>query len=221
MGKYSKDIRGNICRPHIGKPYLSYSTHSSYNDYFGDFIKEKLVGIDLGEKIYADFGVFVGEAIENGKFGDNPHGFTGQENLDLTREEGVEYEKMILIDRGSYVIIGFIDIYKEVDDKAYIKDVKTVGKGKEEQYKKDKYIQCVLYSHAIELTGKKIGGMSIKAIRRENSHLSSEPMHISKEQFEIELPYNKKRVDYALKTMDKTATEVSELYKTYKKYFKK
>ena len=27
-----------LCRPHIGKPYLSYSTHSSYNDYFGDFI---------------------------------------------------------------------------------------------------------------------------------------------------------------------------------------
>ena len=209
-----------LCDQYLGRPYISNSTHTSVNDYFGDYVKEKLAGIDLGPKIYAEFGTYVGEAIENGFFAeDNPNGFEGQENLNLSREEGVEYEKMIIIDRGNYVILGFIDKYKEVEGVADIIDVKTGGSNKEFDYQASKYIQVVLYAHAIELLGKKIGKTSIEFIRREGSHRNP-PMIISKEQFSFDLEYSPKRVEYALKEMDKSAKKVESLNKTFKKYFK-
>lgn len=210
-----------LCEPHLGKPYISYSTHTSFTEYFGDYVKEKLVGIDLGPKIYADFGSYVGEAIENGKFDKkNPNGFKGQENLDLTRVDGVEYEKMIIIDMGTYVIIGFIDKYLEKEDLSFIIDVKTGGANKEKEYLDPKYIQVLLYAHAIESTGQTIGGTYIEFIRREGSHVNP-PLKISKDQFEIELEYTPELVGRALDTMDKTAKDVESLYKTFKKYFKK
>lgn len=207
-----------LCEPYLGRPYISNSTHTSFNDYFDDFVKEKLGGIDLGPKIYAEFGTYVGEAIENGAFHhENPNMFDGQENLDLTRKEGVEYEKMIIIDRGSYIILGFIDKYYEVDNKAHICDVKTGGKNKEKEYMKDEYIQVMLYAHAIENSGKEIGKTYIEFIRREGSHINP-PLIISEEQFKIDLLYSKERVDYALKAVDKTAKGLEKLYKTFNKY---
>lgn len=314
-----------LCEPYLGRPYISNSTHTSFNDYFDDFVKEKLGGIDLGPKIYAEFGTYVGEAIENGKFHpENPNMFDGQDNLDLTRKEGVEYEKMIIIDRGSYIILGFIDKYYETEvewvehkdvkvvnylidvelpaeedmevikggkdilskvkggtiyaeegskhayllkkgkwsfllssfeigedhaagaypidarsgelgnkvyldvissklfslepcPRAHICDVKTGGKNKEKEYMKDEYIQVMLYAHAIENSGKEIGRTYIEFIRREGSHINP-PLIISEEQFKIDLPYSKERVDYALKAVDKTAKGLEKLYKTFNKY---
>ncbi len=214
-----------LLKPYLGSPYISYSSVSSWEDYKDDFIKQKFMGLKLPSSIYGDFGTYTGAALEDGKFPEyNPHGFTGQENMnfDELRPKNAEYEKMIVIPREDYIIIGFIDRYTERTEdkiiKAHIRDQKTGGKGKENQYSDKKYTQVILYAHAIENMGIEIEKTDVWFIRRTGSHLSP-PLHISDEQFEIPLEYNEKRVKYALDKVDRVVNEISDLYQVYQKYF--
>lgn len=206
-----------LCKPFIGKPYISYSTSESYLNYTEDFIKEKLVGIPPPKKIYAEFGSYVGYALEHGKFPDeNPFGFEGQENFDFSsRVVDAEYEKMIIIDRGDYCIIGFIDEFHN----GLVKDQKTGGKDKEKDYSSKEYTQTVLYCYGVELQGEEVKGTSVKFIRRVGSHVNP-PLAISKEQFEIPLEYNEERLKYALSKIDKSVKGISSIKTTYDKFFK-
>lgn len=211
-----------ICEPHLGKYYISYSSAESWESYREDFIKKKFAKIKIPSSIYGAFGTYVGEAVEHGKFDkENPYGFTGQGNLDLDslRPSNGEYEKMILIDRGEFVILGFIDRYHEIKkDVAHITDFKTGGAKKEAKYQSDDYVQVVLYAHAIEQTGKEIGATDVWFVRRTGSH-KNPPMHISEEQFEIPLVYNEERVKFALDKIDRIVNEISDCYHTYLKIF--
>ena len=213
-----------LCEPHLGKPYISYSTVSSWSEYNDSVIKQKFAGIKLPEGIYGSLGSFAGYALEHGKFPDNnPHGFTGQENMNLEelRPENAEYEKMILIDRGAYLIIGFIDrIHEYEEGLLHLRDQKTGGAKKEDSYKSLGYIQVILYAHAIEqqYPDKKIGKTDVYFIRRTKSHINP-PLHISEEQFEIPLEYSPERVKYALDKVDRVVNEISDLYATYLKFF--
>lgn len=208
-----------LCEPHLGKYYISNSSVDSWENYKEDFIKQKFAKIKLPEGTYAALGSYLGEAVENGEFGDNPHGFTGQENFNLIdRPENAEYEKMILIDRGDYVIIGFIDILLIEEQLADIQDLKTGGNKKEDKYTSKDYVQVILYAYALELLGYKIRDTSVWFVRRTGSHVKP-PLHISSEQFKIPLEYNKDRIKYALDKVDRVVKEVSELYIVYKRYF--
>ena len=209
--------------PYLNQPYLSYSSQESFLEYTEDFIKQKFAKIKLPDGVYSGMGQYVGTAIENGKFNeDNPHGFIGQENLDLDtlRPEGAEYEKLIIIPREGYFILGFVDIYSESEKGVKIRDVKSGGKGKCDKYRGDDYTQVILYAHSQELMGKKIAETDVYFIRRENSHVRP-PLKIGTEQFVIPLEYNAGRVKFALDKMDKAAQGISDLYTTYKKIFEK
>ncbi|AGO47698.1 hypothetical protein Phi17218_165 [Cellulophaga phage phi17:2_18] len=226
----------DMCDPHLGKPYISYSTSTSWISYREDLIKQKFAKIKLDtKKLYAELGNYLGEAVEKGKFGENPNQFTGQENFNLIpRPEGAEYEKMILIDMGDYIILGFIDIFLETSEfelpekvggrtnvkiaVANVQDLKTGGKEKEAEYASEDYTQVILYAKDLENRGYKIGKTSVWFVRRTGSHVNP-PLHISDEQFEIPLEYNEARVDFALKKIDKSVREISDCYKTYLKFF--
>ena len=206
----------------LGVPYTSYSTSNSWSAYKEDLIKQKFANITLPSGIYASMGNFVGEAIENGEFSsDNPNGFIGQENLDFSsyRKLNAEYEKIIVIERDGYFIVGFIDIFYIEDNIANVEDNKTGGKGKENDYSSDDYIQTVLYGHAIEKEYGLIPKIGVNFIRREGSHVNP-PLKIGKEQFYIPTVYSKERVDNALKKVDIAVQEISDVYSTYLKYFK-
>lgn len=208
-----------LCEPHLGKPYISYSSVNSWENYKDDFIKQKFAKIKLPQGTYSALGSYLGEAVENGEFGDNPYGFTGQENFSLiNRPKNAEYEKMILIDRGDYVIIGFIDILLIEGQIADVQDLKTGGKKKEYEYTSKDYVQVILYAYALESIGYKIRDTSVWFVRRTNSHINP-PLHISSEQFKIPLEYNKERVKYALDKVERVVKEVSELYTVFNKYF--
>jgi len=209
-------------KPYLNKPYISYSSVDSYFNYPEDFIKQKFAKIELPEGIYGKFGSYCGEALENGFFPeDNPDNFYGQENMDLEvlRGESAEYERMIIIDRGEYFIIGFIDRLTHSESGAHVRDQKTGGKLKEVKYQSEEYIQVSLYSYALELEGIKIAQTDVYFIRREGSHVNP-PLGIGKEQFIIPITYNEQTVKYALDKVDKAVKEISELYSTYLKIFK-
>lgn len=209
-------------KPHLGKPYISYSTVESWNEYREDFIKEKLVKLPQPFGIYKEFGTYLGTAYENGNFNhDNPHGFVGQENLDLSkyRSDYAEYEKLIIIDRGEYIVVGFVDKFERLkDNSVWVNDLKSGGAKKEEKYASEDYHQVNLYSHALEQTGEKIGRTDVLFIRRESSHYKP-PLKIGKEQFYIPIAYNAKRVKKALDKVDKTVKEITEIKNIFDKYF--
>lgn len=206
--------------PHLGKFYISYSTVSSWEDYRGDFIKQKLAGIKLPESIYGNFGSWVGTSVENGEIQPNNYGFTGGENISLIeRKEGDKYERMILIDMGEYVVIGFIDIMREISPLLTdIADIKTGGAGKESEYKKESYIQLILYAYALVLEGYTINNMGVWFCRRTGSHIKP-PLNLSKEQFYIPLEYTEERVKYALAKVERVVSEISEYFTCFEKYF--
>jgi len=206
--------------PHLGKYYISYSTLSSWEDYRGDFIKQKLAGITLPDSVYAKFGNWVGESVEHGVVQENSYGFTGGENINLIeRSPNDNYERMILINMGEYVVIGFIDILTEVGDFLVNSlDIKTGGKGKEDQYMKPEYIQTTLYNKALEDEGYTINKTGVWFCRRDGSHVKP-PLNLTKEQFYIPLEYNEERVKYALDKTDRVVREISEYYKVFLKVF--
>lgn len=207
--------------PYLGRPYISYSSVNSWMDYKDDFIKQKFAGIKLKDGVYAKMGNYIGEAIENGKFNEeNPYGFIGQENLDLDRyrKPGAEYEKLIIIDRGDYFIVGFIDVFYIQEETPTVEDMKSGGKGKESSYESEEYIQTVLYGHAIEQEYKREPKIGVNFIRREGSHVNP-PLKIGKEQFYISNTYSQDKVKLALDKVDKAVKEISELYGTYLKIF--
>jgi len=201
----------------LGKYYISYSTINSWFDYRPDFIKQKFLGIRLPSGVYADMGNFLGEAVENGFFSqDNPHGFIGQENVDLNkyRKPDAEYEKLIIIDRGEYFMVGFIDIYYEQEGKKYLEDNKSGGANKEKEYASEDYLQTVFYNYA--LGGDCVTGVNF--FRREGSHVRP-PLKLGKEQFYIPVEYNESRVKKALAKLDLAVKEISEIKKVFDKYF--
>ena len=220
---YKEERYQEQLKPFLGKPYISYSTMESWEEYTEDFIKEKLVGLPQPFGIYKEFGSYLGTAYENGQFPEqNQIGFIGQENLDLIkyRNDSAEYEKLIIIDRGDYIIVGFIDKFERLEDgSVWVNDLKSGGAKKEEKYASDDYTQVPLYSHALEVIGENIGRTDVLFVRRENSHIKP-PLKISTEQFYIPVNYTKEKVDKALKKVDRVVKEISELKTTYDKFFK-
>lgn len=214
--KYQEQLK-----PHLGKFYISYSTQESWIEYKEDFIKQKLIGLPQSEGIYKDLGSYLGHAYEHGEFPkENPRGFIGQENFDFNevRHPDAEYEKLIVIDRGEYIIIGFIDKFVKYEDGVWVNDLKTCGKDKEKKYSSPEYTQVILYSYALEQLGEQIKRTDVLAVRREGSHVKP-PLKIGKEQFYIPIEYNKERVKFALDRVENAVREISEIKTTYDKYF--
>lgn len=213
---------------HLGRPYLSYSSIEQWNNYREDYIKSKFGYIKLPMGVYAEFGNFVGHYLEHGKvMSDNPHGFTGVENLSImdnhlrpgVDDDETEHEAFVCLDMGSFIVIGFVDelLYKEYG--LVVVDLKTGGSSSEKKYRSSKYIQTTLYAHALEEKGYRVMDTKVYFVLRTGSHIKP-PLHISDNQFFIDVKYDEKVVKKALTTVNNTALEIEDMYKTYKKIFK-
>ena len=211
-------------KPYLGKMYISYSTVNSFlGDFKSDCIKSKIIGVRNEGSVYTELGGYVGTAIETGEFPkENPHGFTIDPSFSLEslRTPGAEYERLIVIDRGDYVVIGFIDKWVQEEDGVVLDDFKTGSATKIKEYESPDYVQLVLYGYAEELRGNKVKSINVTFIERDGSHIKP-PLNITNKIKRFPLEYSKERITFALAKLDKAVEGISSLYTTYQKIFSK
>lgn len=203
-----------------GKPKLSYSQITSFKDplYRSQYILGYFFGIQDPGNIYAFFGGEVGEYIEtNGeKVGPMLDEGTRQVLDNLERPEGSEHEVEIVVDRGDYVIQGFIDRIYPVEGGVEVLDFKTGNIDKKATfYGSQDYQQTTLYSYAIEQEGHPVKKSFVKLLGRKGNNMGGNMLRLSGDIKDIPTPYSPERAEIFLAKTDKIAKEISDLYEVY------
>lgn len=235
-------------KEHNGKPKLSYSQYTSFNDpqYTNGYVLGYIFGIPQPSNFWAGFGTYCGTALE---YRMNPSKAKGKDAQTLEKayeyfnEKDIEtlkkadkmfpenavYEREVVLDRGSYVTQGFIDVNyaqpldtKEEKFVTNVVDAKTGGKNSKtkgtEFYASDKYGQTKLYMKALIEEGEEPGYCGVVFLDRTYEGEFENPiLHLSGEIIEVETPYSEEVVEKLLIKMDATAEQISSLKTSYEK----
>lgn len=208
---------------HVGKPKLSYSAYNSFNEeaYKGEFFANYFLGIRGEGNIFTEYGGKCGVLFETNTETSDLSDFDVETIRSIERPENALYEVEIVVDRGTYVIQGFIDReYLDVEGNLVIDDLKTGAiKSKKAFYGGDEYQQTTLYSYQRELEGEHIAYSGVILLDRKGNGQEKYPLRLTGEIERIPTPYSKKRAEDFLKSFDKTAKKIEEYHKVYKKYF--
>lgn len=214
-------------------PKLSYSQINSWKDpkYSHDYIKQYFAGISIPSGIYANYGSACGTFIEgigtgNMKCHDEYKHLLSESDRDILKNEleypeQTKYEDLIVLDCGNYVIEGFIDrcIYQN-NQKLIVEDIKTGSiKNKSGFYKSNDYKQTNLYAYSKEKEGYTIEDCRVIMFDRAGNNSEKNPLRLTGKVENIPTPYNSKEFENWLKMVEKVAKEISDVYKTYLKYF--
>lgn len=212
---------------YVGRPKLSYSAYGSFNEpaYKGEFFGVYFLDAPRTGTIFTSYGSAVGGFMETGEENDYLSESDKNTLLSIGRPEGAIYEYEIIIDRGSYIIQGFIDRMM-VDAKNYVDvvDFKTGAIDKKKKdYASEDYQQTTMYCYALEQEGYTISSSGVILADRKGNTLEAGNKNVLRltGDFEyIPTPYSTERAEKFLEKFDKTAKEISEYWKTYCKYFK-
>jgi hypothetical protein len=209
-------------------PKLSYSQYSSWNDtlYKNQYILGYMFGIQQPGNIFSDFGGFAGAFFESGgKVCDQSLNEETIATLNtLNRPDNAEYEKETVIIRetpqGSFSIQGFIDqTFDNEDGTTVVIDLKTGNPdSKIEYYGSEKYQQTTLYSYYLDTMENKTIGYSgvILACRKGNGY-GKHVLRLPGQVEYIPTPYSRERAEKFLLEVDRTAKEISDMYKVFLK----
>jgi len=206
-----------------GMPKLSYSAYNSFNEeaYKGEFFANYFLGKRGDGNIFTDFGGKCGKLFETDTDSSDLSEFDTNVIKGIERPANALYEVEIVVDRGSYVIQGFIDReYSDVEGNLVIHDLKTGSiKTKSDFYSGDDYQQTTLYSYQRELEGEHIAYSGVILLDRKGNGQEKYPLKLTGDIAYIPTPYSKERAEDFLKSFDKTAKKIEEYHKVYKKYF--
>ena len=204
-----------------GMPKLSYSAYNSFCEeaYKGEFFANYFLGIRSEGNIFTEYGSKCGEYLEKLEKSDLSE-FDISVLEKIERPENARYEVEVVIDRGSYVIQGFIDKEFKVPDGLVIKDLKTGAIDKKyKDYAGEDYQQTTLYAHQRTLEGENVVYSGVILLDRKGNGAEKYPLRLTGEIAEIPTPYSKERAENFLKKFDKVALQIEEYHKVYKKYF--
>ena len=231
-----------------GRPKISYSQYTSFIDplYKGSYIANYFMGIQDEGNIFSSYGSAIGTVLEymgqnniEGlkeaiKKGEEPNHFTllSDVDMDILKEvdlpDNSKYEYEICIDMlpitgVDFVIQGFIDRATfQKDNSVDVIDYKTGNIIKKvDFYAGDDYWQTRIYAYALEQLGYTINYCGVELLSRKGNGSEKYPLRLEGKTEHIETPYVKEVVETKLKEIAKVALEISSMYKTYKKVFKK
>lgn len=211
----------------IGRPALSYSSYTAFTEegYRGEWLGNKFLNTPREDTIFTLFGSSVGSYQE-----------TGLEQLYLTKFDmqvldkenpanpKAEYEREIVIDRGSYILYGFIDRVLGVKEGIIeLDDFKTGSiEKKKKDYESEDYNQTTMYSYALEEEGFKIKSSRVILFDRKGNTLqegNKNVLRLTGDIEYIETPYSRERAEKFLIKVDETAKKIEEYFTVYNKIF--
>lgn len=215
---------------HTGKPKLSWSQHTSWKDpqYQPQYIVQYFSGIKLPSGIWAEFGGETGSHIEyigNKWVHDVSYKYLTAECIKFLETieypENCIYEDEVVVDMGDFVTQGYADRVEYITDSTVgIVDTKTGNiKTKAEYYGSEDYLQTVLYAHQKTQEGKEVVYNRVDLLGRKGNNMPGHPLRLSGEVKTIDTPYTPERAKKVLEDLRCSATEISECYKTYLRYF--
>ncbi len=220
LPKIYDDPFGNYPQ-HVNKPKISYSQYTSWKDplYKNDYILQYFLGIRSESGIYAQFGSACGQYLEDESI---DTAWLSDDDVKvlqkIERPEGAKYEGEIVIDRGAYVIQGFIDQEFMVGDKLTINDLKTGNADtKVKFYGSQEYQQTTLYAYARKQEGFDIGYSGVILLGRKGNGGQYGALRLSGVIEKIPTPYSDERARKALANIDVAVHEIAEAYKVFKK----
>ena len=218
---YLNDASGNYPQ-HVGKPKISYSQYQSWisTEYRPDYIRSYFLDGPRTTNIYAEFGSACGTYLESLEVDEAWLTENDVEVLNkVPRPENAIYEGEIVIDRGHYVIQGFIDIeYIGMNGKLNIQDFKTGNADtKAKYYGGDDYQQTTLYCFAREVEGYEIDQSGVVLLGRKGNNVNGNNLRLSGVIKKIPTPYSKERAMRALAHIDVAVFEISNAFKLFEK----
>ena len=214
-------------KKYIGRPAMSYSTYTAFKEegYRGEWLANKFLGIPSEGSIFTEFGGAVGNYQETGK----PQPYLSENDMRVLDNENpanpeAEYEREIVIDRGSYILYGFIDRVLGVKNKKiHLRDFKTGSiEKKAKEYASEDYQQTTMYCYGLEQEGFEIKSSGVILFDRKGNTLEQGNKNVLRLTGEIELiptPYSKERAEKFLLQVDETAKKIEEYWKIYLKTF--
>ncbi len=230
------DYKEGISRPEHekfhGRPKLSYSAYGSFNEpaYKGEFFGTYFLKAPRTGTIFTEFGSAVGGFMETEEPQDLLSKFDMETLLNkIGRPKGAEYEREIIIDRGSYIIQGFIDRVEYVRINGAMGGVEVIDfktgaiDKKAKDYASGDYQQTTMYAYALEQLGYDIAYSGVKLADRKGNTLEAgnkNVLRLTGEVMDIPTPYSTERAEKFLTKFDKTAKEIEAYWKVYQKYFK-
>lgn len=219
---------------HEGKPKISYSQKTSWNDavYHKSYIKQYFMGIKSKDNMFNLMGSEVGEFIEftaRGLPTSTETIYLQDEDrkilLDLDYPENCVYEDEIVVDMGDYVIQGFTDRTEYLPDTYVgILDYKTGNVDtKASFYGSEEYGQTTLYMYQKTVEGFKPAYSKVNLLGRKGNNRMYKNglsrLRLTGDNKIIDTPYSPERAQKVLDSFDKSVKEISECYKIYLKYF--
>lgn len=218
-----------------GKPKISYSQYSSYKDeeYQDQYYLQYFSNIGLPSGEFAEFGTSCGQYIEDVGMGITPPrtGCLSKEDVEIilgkiTFQPNSVYEDEILIECDTFIIQGYADRIKYLDNKEVeVEDFKTLNLDtKRKFYESEEYGQTALYSYQKEKESYTVTRSFVTGLGRKGSSLDGTgnfKMRLSGDVQEIETPYTKERGEKIIQDITKVVHQISDEYKIFLKYFAK
>lgn len=220
LPKLYEDPHGNYSE-HKGKPKLSYSAYTSWKEhgYRGEFFATYFLGKRSEGNIFTSYGSCCGKYFEE-------QVNTGLTEFDTSVIDKIErppharYEVEVVVDRGWYVIQGYLDREYTVDEGLVIEDLKTGSiSSKKEFYSSNTYNQTTLYSYQRENEGHKIHSSGVILLDRKGNGSEKHALRLTGGIEYIPTPYSRERAEAFLEDFDKVAEEIKNYYAVYQKYF--
>lgn len=210
---------------HKNKYKLSYSQYNSWISplYREDYIRSYFMGKRDDSGVFAKFGSACGEYLEKKTIDRKWLTDSDIKVLDaVPRYENSRYEVEIVIDRGWYVIQGFIDQETAITDSSIcIIDFKTGNiTTKKDYYGSKEYQQTTIYSHQRHLEGQSIHYSGVTLLGRKGMGTLGSRLYLNGPILNIETPYSVERAEEFLLEMDAVAEDISEAFALYKSVLK-
>ena len=212
----------------IGRPALSYSTYTAFKEeaYRGQWLANKFLNTPREDTIFTLFGSSVGTYQET----KHPQPYLTSFDMSVLDKENpanplAEYEREVVIDRGSYIIYGFVDRLTNLDNPIGIDlvDFKTGSITKKKaDYQSEDYQQTTMYCYGLEQEGFKINSSGVILFDRLGNTLeegNKNVLRLTGNTEYIPTPYSRERAENFLKDVDKTAEKIQDYWKLYKKIF--